>query len=275
LLLTVRYLTALVDNNCNNLLVKAATTASSGRSGASAPLLSNIQTTASTDVIVRGQDRACLLRRVRSINARNIMDTLFPRVFVLHVMLDDEEFDELLDLDVDAVCRQNDLTHTHKSVFLSVWEQSQLLSQSQAQTPHTPHTPLTTPFTPQSHTPLPPAANSLTNSVSQSHLHINTSMQAQTTLTILTPAAQVYYRSPSAAAHLIFKLPRVQVCSLDLLESDGVYVLDDAICGYLWLFIGRNVPEQSLMEWFVGLKPGKGFIVIVFLWTWYHYGPYR
>lgn len=253
---TIGYRTALVDNNPINLLTKtSAQTASKGSSTISLSKLGSLQTTSTgaTDIIVRGQDRACVLRRVRGMSCKRVMDTLFPRVFVLHVMLDDEEFDDILDLDIDSFYRQN------KGVYLSIWEQEHLSQTSLPLTPHTPFTPLS-----QTQTAvLASQPNSVPKQLQQlpqvpglpPSLHISTNTSAVAAMTP-RPVTEVLYRSPAAAAHLVFRLPRVQVCSLDLLESDGVYVLDDASCGSVWLFIGRNIPEQSLMDWFLGLRPG-------------------
>ena len=107
---------------------------------------------------VRAHERAFHLRRLRSATIRTILDSLFPRLFVLHVMLDDNEFEDLSEVRLES------------------------------------------------------------------------------------------YKTPSDAAHLVFRLPRHQCVSYEILESDGVYILDDTVT--MWLFIGRNVPQANIQEWF-------------------------
>ena len=81
---------------------------------------------------VRAHERAYHLRRLQASTPRTILDSLFPRLFVLHVMLDDNEFEDLSDIHVET------------------------------------------------------------------------------------------YKTPAEAAHLVFRLPRHQCVSYEILESDGV-----------------------------------------------------
>jgi hypothetical protein len=299
---------AMVDNNLETSSAYRKPSTPVPSLGTSTPKGTN------TDIVVRAQDRAYILRRLRSVPVRRLMDSLFPRLFVLHVMLDDEEFDDLLDLDIDALyhttTHPRHSAHTPHAGVHTPWQQPSAGTHANTQANAHPHTASSTPhggnhssstaitpFTPQAPytpygsahglssvqsfgslhsgpTPKVPILRTVSND-SDGGMTINTADLRQHLYANMQPAPpQVVYKSPSVAQHLIFKIPRLQSCSMDVLESDGIYLLDDSI--RLWLFIGkfsfiesdisesyiycmssgRNVPESLLIEWF-GIKSGE------------------
>lgn len=107
---------------------------------------------------VRGHERAYELRRMLSLPVRETINSLYPRLFAMHSVLDDEE--------------------------------------------------------------------------------ISTSLPGFSAITDRFPV----------------KLPRTVSVTSEVFESDGLYLLDDG--STLWLYVGRNVPQADIAEWF-GLYPSQ------------------